>query len=510
MMNTDRVKKLLNRKEDIRLEYKKATNDLPKNLFESICAMLNRDGGDILLGVDDNGIITGIDEACVDKMITNISNISNDPLKIEPPFILFPQKYKIDEKWIIHIQVPASSQVHKTVGVIFDRSNDGDFKIQQAHQIAELHNRKRNYYTENIIYPALRFEDFKESLFPKVRNLMRSFKPNHPWLALNDRDLLIKAGLWKQDYQTNREGYTLAAALLFGKDEVIQNIIPHYKIDAVVRIENITRYDDREYIQTNLIEAYETLMNFTAKHLPDKFYLEGGQRVSLRSKIFREIIANLIVHREYTNAYPCRFIIYSDRVETENASNPKYYGKINPNDFTPYPKNPTIAKFFLQLGIVEELGSGVLNVSNLAKEYSNGGDASFIEGDVFKMIIPLNAKAGDVNGGVNPKNGDVNRGISFEKIIGNQLDAFIKNSVNQGIITQPYSSVITSLVKIVNIIYVSENGISSKSIANEINRSVRTVEKHLKVLRDTNIIEFKGSPKTGRYYLTEDFQQKLS
>ncbi len=66
-----------------------------------------------------------------------------------------------------------------------------------------------------------------------------------------------KAGLWKKDYHSGLEGYTLAAVLLFGKNEVIQQVVPHYKTDALVRIQNKLRYDDRKYILTNLIEAYE-------------------------------------------------------------------------------------------------------------------------------------------------------------------------------------------------------------------------------------------------------------
>src|SRR5690606_23470898 len=148
-------------------------------------------------------------------------------------------------------------------------------------------------------------------------------------------------------------GYTLAAGLLLGKNEVIQSILPHYKIDSLVRKVNMLRYDDREYIQTNLIDAYDQVMNFVAKHLPDKFYMEGDQRISLRSKIFREVVANFLVHREYTNAYPATFVIYSDRVETENANNPHGEGPIDPNNFAPFPKNPTIAKFFMQIGRVD-------------------------------------------------------------------------------------------------------------------------------------------------------------
>jgi len=48
-MSLEIVNRLLLERENIRLEFKEARTTLPGNLFESICAMLNRDGGDILL-----------------------------------------------------------------------------------------------------------------------------------------------------------------------------------------------------------------------------------------------------------------------------------------------------------------------------------------------------------------------------------------------------------------------------------------------------------------------------
>lgn len=58
--------------------------------------------------------------------------------------------------------------------------------------------------------------------------------------------------------------------------------------------EDIDRYDDREDIRTNLIDSYERLMQFIAKHLNDKFYLEKDQRIRLRDKIFREVISKIL------------------------------------------------------------------------------------------------------------------------------------------------------------------------------------------------------------------------
>ncbi|WP_211436018.1 hypothetical protein [Candidatus Kuenenia stuttgartiensis] len=64
--------------------------------------------------------------------------------------------------------------------------------------------------------------------------------------------------------------------------------MPHFRIDAILRRDNIDRYDDRDDIRTNLIESYDRLLRFGEKHLNDPFYLENGQRISLRGHILRK------------------------------------------------------------------------------------------------------------------------------------------------------------------------------------------------------------------------------
>ncbi|NML67956.1 HTH domain-containing protein [Hymenobacter sp. RP-2-7] len=201
--------------------------------------------------------------------------------------------------------------------------------------------------------------------------------------------MLRSAGLYQVDPLTGEQGYTLAAVLLLGSDQLLQAVLPAYRIDALVRRQDLDRYDDRVDIRGNLIEAYDQLMDFVAKHLPDPFHLEGQVRISLREKIFREIVANLLVHREYLNGRSARFIIYADRVEVDNANHAVSHGPLDPRGFAPFPKNPTLARFFAQLGRVEELGSGVRNVMRYLQAYRPGGSAEFIEEDVFRTIVPL-------------------------------------------------------------------------------------------------------------------------
>ena len=488
-MSEARVKELLKQREGMRLEFKKATVELPSNLFESICAMLNRDGGDILLGVNNDGTLSGIEDSKVAGMMANISNLSNNIQKLNPPFILFPKHHIISSKNIIHIQVPTSSQLHQSAGFVYDRSNDGDFRAQLPHQIAMLHNHKRNFYAEGIIYPKLQFSDFNQSLFPKVRQLMRSHRPDHPWLALDDKQMLEKAGLWRKDFETGEEGYTLGAILLFGKDEVIRQILPHYKIDALVRIENLSRYDDRLYIDTNLIDAYEQLMGFIEKHLPDKFFLQGDQRVSLRSQIFREIVANLIIHREYTHAQPCTFVILKDKVVCQNANNAHGEGPIDPLKFIPFPKNPSLAKFFIQLGRVDELGSGVLNVYRLTKAYGGKGTPSFIEGSVFSMEIPIPPRQGE---GLNEENEGLKGGVEGLNEENEGL-----NEESEGL-NEGATAALVSLVKAIK----RNPGIQLKELSAILdNRPIKTMERQISNLIAAGLVERMGSKKTGGYFL---------
>ena len=111
-------------------------------------------------------------------------------------------------------------------------------------------------------------------------------------------------------------------------------------------------------------------------------------RVSLRDKILREMIGNLLIHREFSSARYARFIIERDRMYTENANRAFRYGRITPKNLEPEPKNPIIANFFHQIRLADELGSGVRNLYHYVKIYSNA-EPVFDEDDVFRLTVPL-------------------------------------------------------------------------------------------------------------------------
>ena len=244
-MTIAQVKCWLLRKERSTVEFKEARQDLPRSLFETVCAFLNRDGGVILLGVNDRGEVVGVEPSAVERLTAEIVTLSNNPQKLDPPQLLAPERVDYEGKTVLVLQVPASPQAHRSAGVVYDRGHDGDFRVQEPVRIAAIVNRKQGYHTEQVVYPSLKFSNFEPAVFDKARSEIRVFYPKHPWLRLSNKAMLVKAGLWREDTVTRTKGYTLAAALLFGKEEVIQQLVPAYKIDALVRRVNLDRYDDR-------------------------------------------------------------------------------------------------------------------------------------------------------------------------------------------------------------------------------------------------------------------------
>jgi len=389
-MNANEAVEIISRGENLTVEFKQSSIGLNRDLFETVCAFLNHSGGHLFLGVKDNGEIVGINENYIAQIKKDFISAMNNPQKINPTFYLSIEEIKIDNHIILYVYIPESSQVHRCAGTIYDRNEDGDINVTENMSIvSSMYIRKQSSYTENIIYPYVKLEDLRLDVLAKVRKLALNQRVDHPWGQMNDLELLKSAGLYLKDYQSGKEGFTLAAILLIGKDNVILSALPHYKTDAILRRADVDRYDDRDDIRTNLIESYERLMGFISKHLNDKFYLEKDQRISLRDKIFREVISNLLIHREYSSAYPARLIIEKEKVYTENSNKPHGHGVIDPKNFLPYPKNPTIAKFFKEIGWVDELGSGVRNIYKYSKIYS-GADPVFIEDSIFKTSVPLN------------------------------------------------------------------------------------------------------------------------
>ena len=389
-MTQSDIEKIIAQGEGISVEFKVAGKKVPASLYETVVSFANTNGGIILLGVDDDGNTTGISPENKVKFLKNIATALNSIDNVNQVLYLNPTAIEYDGQTVIVVQVPASSQVHDHSGRVYIREYETDIDVTgNQHKIRELFLKKGTIYTETHIYHGLQMSDLDETLFDKARNLIRSNRADHPWLGVGNMQMLRDAVLYWHDYERHKEGFTLAAALLFGKDLTIQNLLPAYKVEAMVRIKNKDRWDDRLTLRTNLIDTYLKLKEFINRHLPDKFFMEGDQRVDLRDKIFREVIGNIIAHREYTDATATELIIEEDAVRTLNPNNPWLNGIMDLDNFNPHPKNPNLRRFFTALGWADEIGSGIRNTKKYLPFYVENAKPVFIDEPLFKTIIPL-------------------------------------------------------------------------------------------------------------------------
>ena len=389
-MLKNKIKAILKQGEGLRIEFKECKSVLNKDIYETVCAFLNRSGGELLLGVNDNGKITGIDKNSIGQIKANFVTAINNSQKISPSVYLSIEEVEIEGKSVIYIYVPESSQVHRCNGKIYDRNEDGDLNItDNTNLVSSLYIRKQTNFSENMVFPFVTMAELRSDLIEHCRKIVTIQRHDHPWAYMTDEELVKSARLFQKDWQTGKEGFTLAAILLLGKDDVILSAVPHHRTDAILRRVNMDRYDDRDLITTNLIESYERLMAFAEKHLPDPFYMEKDQRISIRSHIFREIIVNSLIHREYLNHFPAKFVIEKNKIFFENANKPHGFGIINITDFTPFPKNPIISSFFRQINYAEELGSGFRKIARYAKIYF-GSEPVIQEKDIFRFEVSYN------------------------------------------------------------------------------------------------------------------------
>ena len=83
--------------------------------------------------------------------------------------------------------------------------------------------------------------------------------------------------------------------------------------------------------------------------------------VNARDRILREIVSNTLAHRDYSSGYLTKMIIDDEKITVENSNLAHSMGALDLQKFEPFPKNSAISKVFREIGLADELGSGMRN-----------------------------------------------------------------------------------------------------------------------------------------------------
>ena len=288
---------------------------VPREMWESYSAMANTDGGVIVLGVEDKTHrILGIKNTS--KVLKSLWDGLNDPNTISQNLCRTSDVTVIptDAGDLIRIQVPRATRqerpvyIRNPIGGTYRRGHEGDYKVAESdikRMLAEAMEDSR----DSGLLEGFTLEDLDQPSLQAYRNLFRSTRPGHPWLALDDKGFLNMLGGWTRDRQTGTEGPTLAGILMFGQFRPLHDALPHYLVDYQELPENGAQERWLDRITTdgmwsgNLFDFYRAVYPKLVQGLKLPFRMEGGHHRVDETPVHeavREALVNTLIHGDYS------------------------------------------------------------------------------------------------------------------------------------------------------------------------------------------------------------------
>ena len=373
--------------ENSEIEFKKAKNSVPKDLWETYSAMSNTNGGTIVLGVeerfdkDEKFDISGVES--VEKMLKdfwstiNGNKVSKNILMEENVEVI-----NINHKKVIKIEVPRASYIDKPIYLnsnpyngTYKRNYEGDYKCSQDEVNAMFRDASEKGFDSSI----LEYYDMDDLDMPTVnryRNRFSVINLNHAWHNLTDEEFLIQLGAMDKDRKTKKVWLTVAGLLMFGKSVSIRSYFPYFDLDylKMVDVDEDLRYNERFTIdgrwESNLFNFFTIVINKLSEDIPIPFKLNGITRIDDTPvhQAIREAFVNAIVHGDYSVQGTLRIKKFKDRFEFYNPGCLKIPVADIYKGGTSKCRNPFIQKMFRMIGFGENIGSGFFKILKAWKE----------------------------------------------------------------------------------------------------------------------------------------------
>ena len=243
--------------------------------------------------------------------------------------------------------------------------------------------------------------------------------------------------------------------------------------------------------------------------------LREREAVRYPSWSLRELLLNAIVHRDYSfgNA-PIKFYEYDDRIEIANPGG--LFGRANPGNFpfvSDY-RNPLLAEAMKVLGFVNRFNRGIATVRDELAQ--NGNPPAVFDVNKrteFRVTVRAAAESGAINpesgainpesGAINPESGTINGGIKPKsggikpKSGGINPESGGINPESGGINPHHPEELDSAIFNLIG----QQSGIKRDGIFLIVKTSLRSVERSLARLRDAGKIEYRGSKRTGGWFV---------
>jgi len=132
---------------------------------------------------------------------------------------------------------------------------------------------------------------------------------------------------------------------------------------------------DTARTQSDIITQVNEVMEFVKKHINLEVIITGQvqniQKWQYPLEAIREIVLNMIIHRDYMSSSDSIVKIFNDKIEFYNPGRLPdniTVADLLSNNYKSTPRNKSVADFFKNIGWVEKYGSGISRIRNYFKE----------------------------------------------------------------------------------------------------------------------------------------------
>ncbi len=387
MKDHEKIRNLLTKGENLTVEFKSDRKCLPdRDLIAAAMALANTKGGDLILGVEDDGTISGLhkNHLSTQGIAVLIAN------RTTPPLAVHVVPVEVEEKLIVWIQVPKCRQLVATT----------DGLVQRRRLLANGRPEAVPFYPHEFIQrqsslglldPSAAVQELlsENALNPlereRIREMINRYGGDTSLLGLDDQELDGALGLTVTVEGIRRP--TMAGLLLLGREDVLRQYLPSHETAFQV----LQRTDVRvnEFFRGPLLRVFEDVERLFSSWVVEKEFQVGLFRVPVPNfdrLAFREAFVNSMVHRDYARLGAVHVRIDDNGLTISNPG-----GFVEGVTLTnllvtePRPRNPLLADIAKRIGLAERTGrgidriySGLLRYGRPAPDYSRSDATSVI------------------------------------------------------------------------------------------------------------------------------------
>jgi len=346
---------MLRNNESQNVEFKENWHD---KYLEWVCGFANAHGGNIYIGVDDNGNVAGLSDT--KKLLEDIPNKIRNHLGIMAEVNLKEEDYK----YYLEIIVPPYDVAVSLRGHYYYRSGSTKTEYTGA-ALNEFLLKKAGKTWDNAIESLANIDDID------VLSLNRFIAEAQGKGRLPDVDGLTPFQILEKLRLADEKGIKRAAIVLFGNDpgKFYPNLT--VKLGRFGVDDADLRFQENE--EGNLVYLLHEVPNqLNRKFLIKPIEFEGLQRVEKGEypvAAVREMLLNALVHRNYMGSmtqirvYEYKISIWNEGTLPEGMSLDALKRQ-HPSR----PRNPIIADVCFKAGYIDSWGRGTIKIIDACKE----------------------------------------------------------------------------------------------------------------------------------------------